>query len=725
MTLIAFTKLIVSHWKTLLLSGLLAAAGVYYLTQGEKKEYASRMVINTGVVSGYNIENHDSDSRIDRDYTRNELENLISLATAYETQEELAIQLMADYIRLEQPDPQWVLAEHYQEMQELWTEELRHTLVDSSRELTIENIRSYKAKDRSNVIYQLMYSDHPFFGIEQLQRVRVNRKGASDLLEFSYSTVDPAVCRQTLSLLADIFMEKYRLLKANQSEDVLSFFAEATQGSAAQLSAAEEKLLAFQVENNIINYYEQTRFIADKKEDLDELFFQEVMDLEATRSSLQRIEEQMQGRVKMAELNQLFLDKRAEISRLANGLAVQSIGGSILSNETNLQLKERLRALEGEIQELARNSFKLDQTPEGVSRDQVLNNWLQAVIKLEQAGARLKVIKNRKQEFKDIYGQFAPWGSSLKKIEREIALAEDAYLENLHSYNQARLHLQNTTMAGNLHLLDAPFYPTKEGASKRILLIAVAFLAGIILPLTIIVVLVFLDQTLKDPQKAAEIIGLPLIGAYPVFPCRSGKGVSGIDFATMRQRSTRLIQQNLFRIAEPNARLWAFTSTRGKEGVSFVLGLQAEQLRQQGKKVLVLLPESKAISPLPIVPNDHNTTYHPDQLPARLQAAKTQDWDYILVELPYLLSGVVVHLHGEAIDQGVLVCQSSRIWTLADQSAVTQLNYLSADRTGLILNGTPIQGMETVLGEVPRNRSRIRVWAKRLLSLNFSTASNV
>ena len=116
MSLERFIKILTRKYLVILCSGILTASMVYLLTRNEKKQYSSKTVVNTGVVSGYNIENHNSDSRVDRDYTRNELENLINLATAYETLELLSLRLIAQYVLLDQPDPEWISSEGFSEI---------------------------------------------------------------------------------------------------------------------------------------------------------------------------------------------------------------------------------------------------------------------------------------------------------------------------------------------------------------------------------------------------------------------------------------------------------------------------------------------------------------------------------------------------------------------------------------------------------------------------------
>ena len=78
-----------------------------------------------------------------------------------------------------------------------------------------------------------------------------------------------------------------------------------------------------------------------------------------------------------------------------------------------------------------------------------MTQWLNKFVEVEQGLARLNVFKIRQGEFNRLYGNFAPWGSEIKRIERAIEIAEKAYLENLKSYNQAQSRFVITALGGN------------------------------------------------------------------------------------------------------------------------------------------------------------------------------------------------------------------------------------------------------------------------------------
>jgi uncharacterized protein involved in exopolysaccharide biosynthesis len=73
-----------------------------------------------------------------------------------------------------------------------------------------------------------------------------------------------------------------------------------------------------------------------------------------------------------------------------------------------------------------------------------------------------------------------PAGATIKRLEREISVSEQGYLELLHGLNLAKLKLQDNEMSSNLKAIDPPFYPLSPNPTKRAINIAAAFIGGIL-----------------------------------------------------------------------------------------------------------------------------------------------------------------------------------------------------------------------------------------------------
>lgn len=72
-----------------------------------------------------------------------------------------------------------------------------------------------------------------------------------------------------------------------------------------------------------------------------------------------------------------------------------------------------------------------------------------------------------------------------------------------------------------VNIIDQAAVPTSPSGPNRIMYTAVAFLAGIFVAIALIVLLDLMDTTIRNPEDAEELLGLPVLGRMPVL---KGKG---------------------------------------------------------------------------------------------------------------------------------------------------------------------------------------------------------
>ena len=93
--------------------------------------------------------------------------------------------------------------------------------------------------------------------------------------------------------------------------------------------------------------------------------------------------------------------------------------------------------------------------------------------------------------------------------------------------------------------------------------------------------------------------------------------------------------------------------------------------------------------------------------------------DYVLIELPSIL--YYPYPKGLVASAGIsiLVCRSNRVWSSADKGALeTWMKFTSQDPL-FLLNGVDLQVVESVFGELPQKRSRLRRIIKKIASFQF------
>jgi succinoglycan biosynthesis transport protein ExoP len=682
MTFVQIVRLLVRFGLIISLTAVSLASLVYWVNKDNKQEFQSHTLLNTGLISGYNIESNKGE-RIDYAFTNNEMENLINMATSLETQKQLSARLLAK-IFIELKNGHNPLLTENQEELIISLEGLNLDFITSdSLNLAYELVVDQREANKDNVIYKITNSKNPFFGLDQLEKIMVIREGNSDMIRMEYASMDPFMSQLTLIYLTDIFLKKQKEIKEGQTESVIDYFESATIKSQNRLKKAEDDLLKFRVQNQIINYYEQTRFIAGNKEELDKQYQEQLKIKVGAESALIRVESEIDDKNILPLLQQRIARNKSEMSEYTNQLTeIRLFSDSIMSRETIIKksdLEVKISTLKNEMSTAAKSLVYVNQTPDGVPTTNLLTQWLNFVIAKEETTAKLKVMKEHQREYKRIYAQFAPLGSTLKRLEREIDVSEREYLENLHSFNEARLHKYNMLMSSNLKVIDQPFFPAQAEQSKAIVMVALAFITGIILPAGGIIGIEMMDSSLKSPKNAIALTGLKLGGLLPKIPKNEKR--SPIDFRSIQSQAMNLFIQELS-VQKPDQK-------RIKNVVVFSI--------QTGEGKTQLINTSKAFI-------DANFE----------ESEKEFNW----IELPSILNQPYGHEHIKNADIHVLVAKADRKWNEVDQHALKVYKKFVGQKPLLFLNGVRADVMEDVIGEVSKKRSWLRRKVKAVLSRN-------
>jgi polysaccharide biosynthesis transport protein len=735
MSLITLLRLILRNRFLLILSAGLAGSMTFHMTKNLPKEYESNSLLNTGLVSGYNIESSNG-GRIDYGYTNNEMENILGIAKSRETFLEIGAHLLAQCLMQKTPSVEFIGETAFNELKKEIPEDIRAQIVDyQSFEATKEKIEDWRDSDKPNVIKTILEGGHSLFGVDHIEKLVIKREGNSDQIKVAYTSTDPSICRNTIEVLVKVFTDKYRMTKENQSGDVLNFFEKTTNESAAALSGKEDNMLSFMVDNKIINYYEQTRFIASKKEELDELYFKEMMHLAAADSARRNLEAQLGNRASLPKINENIARQRLSLSSISSRLANLEIGSLDDSTKqvdvkTVRLLQNQAEKLKADLRRSAESIFGVERTPEGVEVKNILAQWLNQWIEVEQGLARITVFKERNAEFDRIYSKFAPWGSKIKRLEREIEVAEKAYLENLHSTNVVRMHKLNTMMSGKIRIVDPPHYPDKPNPSKRSTLLILSVVVGLVLPLALLIALEMLDATLRTPENAAAITGMQMFTALPKLPKNWAKHPI-IRFDMVVARGIEQLLQHLKIDLQLHTRTVlariAILSTNDGDGKTAVGKQAVAMLRTYGHRVLYIRPDDKPLEDEQS--HEDNKFYTVDfslidkEDEADLLQGEDIVWhhyNYIITEIPSLIEGNYPARLFSQIDVALLVCRANRSWLPADKRAIETINKFLKRPCRLVLNAVRIDLLEDSIGEIPRQRSPLRRKLKRLMKRNWS-----
>jgi len=588
-------------------------------------------------------------------------------------------------------------------------------VIPSDFKKTLSNLtRSYTSND-TNYIYGLLhYGESKHYSVQSIGRIEIYRINNSDLVRLTFTSDDPGICQQTLKILSKVFMKNYKLLRSNETDLVVKYFEAQVDSADKKLQAAEDRLLQFNMKNNIINYYEQSKAIAGQKEDLDLFYQNEQIRLASSVANLRELELSLTARdsiyLKSDEINQM----KKELSQITESIVVNE-----LASDYDERVVEQLEILKERQQELRNNiKFYVDQlflyshSTQGLPIKNILDQWLLNTLNQEEAKASLIVLARRKLDFVRTYQRFAPLGAMLKRIEREIKVAEQSYLELLRSLNIAKMKQQNEEMSTNIKMVDEPYFPITSNASKAKLIVLVAAVFGFFLTAFIILILEYFDTSMKNPSRVAKATNMKLAGAFPRLSSRSKAN----ELAFISQRLIDIIIQNIKLSINKNKNsidnnpiIISVFSTQDNVGKTIIANRIIKRLREVGDSVLFLNYASNDDNE-----EDFNYSYtyeitdnfidveNLQQLISSKYLRKiNKNYDYIFIELPSLVYNTYpIKLVGN-VDLSLYIINAASKLTKADSTALETYSNIISHNAMVILNEVELFNLDELLSNVP------------------------
>lgn len=725
MTLISFFRIIAQKWKWLILFPFLISFTVFFLTRTQEREFETKATIYTGLASGYSITD-DGEKKTDLLAINNSFDNLLITIKSRETLEEVGLKLLAQHLLLNQPSADIMGESAFYKFNKLIPEEIREMLiVPGSFEKTLKKLMSIKESSSKNSVRYILNVKGAYYNPDYILAALIaNRKASSDMVELSLKTNDPGVTLNMLNFLIETFSSRFKSIKGSETNNVVKYFEEQLKMSFSSLQSSENKLRDFGIENKIINYNEQSKFVAESKEDLSTEYYKEKMRFEGASSALKRIEEKNANYSDVLKTNEELIKIRQKISQLniniANAKAYKMNTNQIHNMENELDL------LKEDMKDKAREYYNYNNNIEWVPQEDLLNEWLNKVVELEESRGRLVVFENRIKQYDGIYSQFAPLGSTITRMDREININEKEYLTILHGLSLAKLRQQNLEMSNNLKTVDSPFFPIAPLPSKRGLLIVLAFFAGFVLLLTFYIAAELSNSSVRIPERVVSQIGLPLLSALPDLEMNTNKiiNINEMNNALVQ----RIINSIFIELKKKNSKaerhVITILSTKNGEGKTYISQLIASKLAQIKNDVILLNPETSSKHALKsfqkfsldlqvkeykvidkLVDADSITDLIEVNNNKPLEQGKHS---FVIIELPSLNKYPIPVEILEKSDISILIVHANKSWSASDIRILNEFEMVKQNQTKVILNRVVPDLLEGIYGEIPKNRSILR-----------------
>lgn len=683
----------------LLFAPIAVALLVASKTRHMPEQYTTNCSVYTGIITGVSILSESGISTTS--FTQSSMmENLLNIITADQTLKQVSLRLYARIMVYGDPqnDNTYVKASNYRYL--YGHGKVIHHLIDKSstndsinEQRTYENLVAYETNDKSNYVYGIYQWNLPYVNRESLNKIQVERIGKSDIIELTYTTNDPGITFQTIKILVDEFIKQYQELRFGETNNVIAYFKAELERIGKELEKSENSLTHYRVENQVINYSEETRSVAALNRDYELQYWESLNTFTVADSLLHEIEKRMKLNSEIINNNNLFILYNRNISEINEKLAISKYySQSALPQSTIDSLMREQDKNKKALSESLQKMGYLKTTKEGISNSSIIEQWLNQVLAYKKAEAELNVLRKRKIEMDKKYVHFAPIGSTLTRKERSVNINERRYMAVLDALNAAILRQKNLQMTSStLKPMNDPYYPLKPSIQPRKKLIIGAFVATFLFTIFFFLIIEILDRTLRYTFKAEQITGSRVLGIF----------TRPLNFRARRYNqlysdiSARILCNYATTYFKPNQNnIVNIISNQNGEGKTYVMEQMTKKFTEQGLEVVQLSwhEEQDAQSFLQML----NLEKLGNSMPPH------QKEKVFLVEYPSLRNAALASNILQGANLNLQIVDSRRTWKNTDQQLFERTREMCGDTPlFIVLNFTKRDAAEEINGLMP------------------------
>ena len=705
MNAIYFIRLLEKSFRWMIILGFSLAISVFILTINMPREYESEAELNSSVSTSVNLGDI-GPAPMDFFSTSSKVDNIINTVKSRQTLNEVSSALLSYHVGLGTEASERIITnsslsdlEDYFPIELL--EEWRSERNESKRRLAIN---LWKEENITTENYHRVFeSENSPYGLKSLGKVYIYRIGSSDLMRLTYRWRDSGIAQKTLSLILEVLFDKMKDMNLAMSRDVVAYFEEELEKASKDLSLAEDQMKIFRAENEILNFYEQTEALSVMKENMEDELQKENANFNATKATLVKLERQLQVNKELLRYGRQLLILKDKIAAIQRQIAIVEVGGK---NQTLLnRLRKEEAALNMQLKTDLLNRTAFERTTDGVDIEKLLESWVDATLALDASEARLEVFEERKAYFDREYRRMTPLGTQLTKIERKIRVKEEYFLEVLHGLNQAVLHKQTLSMSSDGLRVSVPAtYPSKPLPSKRLFLVIIGFFIGIALPYLIAFLYDLLDQSIKTKNRAEFFTNKKVIAGFPSKSYR----LSNMD-VDMSQLYRKCMNQLMQRILDRREKSKSVTINI----LHFSIHSRKETFIDFLKNALDFEEISYRIDDFSLIAEPSMGRYK-DYINAKEGTSKERV-DVEIVVHPNILEFNYNKSRIQKSAINLYVLNSKSVWRVAETYKLSELNALELKDDHIVLMNVKDYDIENIVGEIPKKRSQIRVFLKRLV----------
>ncbi len=741
------------RWKVLVIVPFIAVLAAYFLTLKLPRVYKTKAQLAAGIVDDSQISLDESEEIMSSYTVQTKFSNLIEVIQSEAVYNLVSYKLLHHDLTEKKP------FRLTPKQAELISEKQKAQMIDVLNRY-LETGAAITSKEHDEVLVRKWIKELNYTVKDVDKAIKVEREGTSDFIKVEAEAETAELAAFLPNTLCEQFLRFYVNLRKDKSRSMIDFFERLAREKKAELDAKVEELKRYKMENKIINLYEQTKSIVNQISNLEIIREGENSKISSLTRVIEDIEKKFTSKEK-SFIEASLLPYNERITMLKEKVTELNLR-IISSGYTDKIAKDSLNKVKKELYDLVKEASDNLLLNPNVPKQELVLKKLNYELDLSIAKKSVESMDLELRRLKDIVEGFTPSEAMISSYEREINVIAEAYLVILNKLTYSRFESANSGQ--NVQITQYATPPENAEPLKRFLLIIVAGAASFVLTIVAIILVLYLDLTIKTPKQFIQRSGLELIGTLNKL---SGEK---LDLRTLfsgeAKNQDELIFQNLLRTFRQHFTeklsdngVILFTGNHSREGKTTIMICIAYSLQYIGKRVLLIDTNFKSAeltkifnaSPsLELIASgevtiregiSYTSLSNIDVIgckggnisPAELRGVYTvqeiinelrSSYDYIFLEGPSLLRYSDSKELLQIADCSIMVFQANTTIQEDDLNSFEYFKSYKEKFLGVILNKVLPENLEGLYGEIEKKRSSIRKFVKNLVKRNFTRMTN-
>jgi polysaccharide biosynthesis transport protein len=607
---------ILSRRKWLILSAMLASAGIVFYLIGKKPErYKANIIMATGIVNYKGFNSNGDDAFVQQFQIENAFSNLIDFAQSRSSFKLLSLYMLQHDLNAEKgnntdwpfrkPDLSIYGPGIHEEAEKLRIE-LSKIRLDSISDPAFSQELDYLI-DRVSRTYGY---DHDAIG----RSLTVKRKGTTDYLSIEFVTENAKLSQYIANAYVNLFMNYYQNLSVREKRKNVQFYRQLAAEKKAVVDTIKNRRYAYLYRKGLPALGKQSEELVTQIGDLElqkqKAESKRLSSAEAVGKIQQYID--TRGNMDAGETRARVVDKYnvADLNAKVRTLTEKSAANGGKDAKLEAELAGARHALDMALQSSAGNLGKSNKNEDARrTKEDLFKEKVQADMDRIEAEKSIGTLESEIRQRTDKLSVYVTNDEVATGLSSDQENADEEFKKVNDELINANLALANAE--NPLHVIENAQLPEWPEPNRRTLLsIFAAIVVGTLSVLTLFV-LAFLDNSIQSPEMFGRYTGgLPLLGYTPYIK------MADLDFQRIFSTNGEMPQFSEYRenlrkmrnqLLAMNAKVFLFTSTRPQQGKTSTGYALANALAANHKKVLILDTNFK--TPLPSELTNTNTNH--------------------------------------------------------------------------------------------------------------------